>query len=135
VIDYTQEDFTKNGRRYDLIFDAVGNRSVSDYANALNARGRCVVVGMTSLWHLFHVFAMGAWVSKTSDKKIGFMGIAQANKNDLNFIKGLLESGEIHPIIDRSYPLNECAEAIRYLETGRARGKVVIAVEPDVHNS
>lgn len=135
VIDYTQEDFTKNGRRYDLILDAVGNRSVSDYANALNAQGRCVVVGMTTLWHLLHILVIGAWVSRNSDKKIGFLGFTQANKNDLNFIKELLESGEIRPIIDRSYPLDECADAIRYLETGRARGKVVISIEPDVHNS
>ncbi|MEM7131634.1 MAG: NAD(P)-dependent alcohol dehydrogenase [Chloroflexota bacterium] len=135
VIDYTQEDFTKSGRRYDLIYDAVGNRSVSEYANALNPQGRCVVVGMTTLWRLFHVLTVGAWVSRRSDKTIGFMGFAQANKDDLNYIRGLLESGEIRPTIDRSYRLAECAEAIRYLETGRARGKVVISIDADAHTS
>ena len=132
VIDYTREDFTKSGRQYDLIVDAVGNRSVSDYAGALNAQGRCIVVGMTTLWHLLHVLTVGAWVSRNGDRQIGFMGFAQANRNDLNFIQGLLASGEIRPVIDRSYSLDECAEAIRYLETGRARGKVVISIAPDV---
>ncbi len=128
VIDYTQEDFTKNGQGYDLIYDAVGNRSVSDYKRALSPNGVCVVAGFTTLSHLFKVILLGAWVSKTEGKKIGLMGTAQPNQKDLVFIKELVESGKIVAVIDRSYPLSETAEAIRYLETGRAKGKVIITM-------
>lgn len=129
VIDYTQEDFTKNGQRYDLIFDAVGNRSVSDYEGTLSPQGTCVVVGFTTLSHLFQVILLGAWVSRSKGKKIGLMGVAQANKKDLVFTKELLEAGKIVPVIDRCYPLSETPEAIRYLEEGHARGKVIINLE------
>jgi NADPH:quinone reductase-like Zn-dependent oxidoreductase len=129
VIDYTQEDFTKNGQRYDLVYDAVGNRSVSDYKRALKPNGQCVVAGFTTLSHLFQVILLGAWVSRNGGQKIGIMGMAQANKKDLLLIKELLEAEKVAPVIDRCYPLNETAEAIRYLEEGHARGKVVITVE------
>ena len=129
VVDYTKEDFTKDGRHYDLIFDAVGNRSVSDYERALAPRGTCVVVGFTTLSHLFQVATLGAWRSRTGDKKIGLMGTAKSNQKDLMFIKDLLEAGKVKPVIDRRYPLGETTEAIRYLEEGHARGKVVIVIE------
>jgi NADPH:quinone reductase-like Zn-dependent oxidoreductase len=129
VIDYTQEDFTKNGQHYDLIYDAVGNRSVSDFKRALSPNGRAVVAGFTSMSRLFQIILLGAWASKTGSQKIGLMGTAQANKKDLLVIKELLESGKVVPVIDKRYPLSETAEAIRYLETGRARGKVIITVE------
>lgn len=122
VIDYTQEDFTRNGQQYDLIFDAVGNRSVSDLRRALSPNGICAVAGFTSLSRLFQVIVLGG-------KKIGLMETAKADQKDLVFIKELLEAGKIVPVIDRTYPLSETAEAIRYLETGHARGKVVITVE------
>jgi len=122
VIDYTQADFTKNGQRYDLIFDAVGNRSVSDFKRALSPNGICAVAGFTSLSRLFQVMLLGG-------KKIGMMETAKANKKDLVFIKELLEAGKVVPVIDRCYPLREVPEAIRYLEAGHARGKVVITVE------
>ena len=125
VIDYTQEDFTRNGQRYDLIFDAVGNRSISDYQRALSPDGICSVAGFTSLSRLFQVMFLGG-------KKIGLMQTAKANKKDLVIIQELLEAGKVVPVIDRSYPLSEVPEAIRYLETGHARGKVVITVE---HNN
>lgn len=128
VIDYTREDFTKNGQRYDLIYDAVGNRSVSDYKRALNAQGICVVAGFTTLSHLFQVIILGAWVSKTGSQKIGLMGVAKSINTDLAFIKGLLEAGKVVPVIDRCYPFNETAAAIRYLEEGHARGKVIITM-------
>lgn len=130
VIDYTQEDFTRNGQQYDLIYDAVGNRSVSDYRRALSPNGICVVAGFTTMLRLFEHLALGAWVSRTSRQKIGLMGTAQPNQKDLLFVKALLEAGKVVPVIDRRYPLSETAEAIRYLETGRARGKVIITVEP-----
>src|SRR5437870_12660104 len=129
VIDYTQEDFTKNGQRYDLIFDAVGNRSVSDCKRALSPNGICAVAGFTTLSHLFQVLVLGSWVSRTGSKKIGLMKTANPNKKDLLFIKELLEAGKVVPVIDRTYPLSEVPEAIRYLEEGHAQGKVVITVE------
>ena len=125
VIDYTQEDFTRNGQRYDLIFDAVGNRSISDYQRALSPNGICSVAGFTSLSRLFQVMFLGG-------KKIGLMQTAKANKKDLVIIQELLEAGKVVPVIDRSYSLSEVPEAIRYLETGHARGKVVITV---AHNN
>src|SRR5216117_3700939 len=98
VIDYTQEDFTKNGQRYDLIFDAVGNRSVSDYKRALSPNGICAVAGFTTLPHLFQVLVLGSWVSMTGSKKIGQMETAKPNKKDLVFTKELLEAGKVVPV-------------------------------------
>jgi len=121
VLDYTQVDFTQNGQQYDLIFDAVGNRSVADIRRALSPTGICSVAGFTSLSRLFQVMFLGG-------KKIGLMETVKTNKKDLLFIKNLLETGKVVPVIDRRYPLAETAEAIRYLETGRARGKVIITV-------
>jgi len=121
VIDYTQADFTKSGQRYDLIFDAVGNRSVSDLKRALNPNGICAVAGFTSLSRLFQIMLLGG-------KRVGMMETAEANQKDLVFIKELLEAGKVVPVIDRRYPLRETAEAIRYLEAGHARGKVIITV-------
>jgi len=135
VIDYTHEDFTKNGQRYDLIFDAVGNRSVSDCKRALTPKGRCAVAGFTTLPHLFQVLVLGSWVSRTGSKKIGLMETANPNKKDLLFIKELLEAGKVVPVIDRTYPLSEVPEAIRYLEEGHAKGKVVITMEQNNNTS
>src|SRR5256885_3514443 len=129
VIDYTQEDFTKNGQRYDLIFDAVGNRSVSAYKRALSPTGMCAVAGFTTLPHLFQVLVLGSWVSRTGSKKIGQMETAKPNQKDLVFVKELLEADKVVPVIDRRYTLREVPEAIRYLEEGHAKGKVVITVE------
>ena len=128
VIDYTQQDFTQNGQRYDLIADAVGNRSVSDYGRALGPKGICVIIGYSSPVLLFQHTFQGAWISMTGSKRIGLMGTMKPNKKDLVFMKGLLEAGKVVPVIDRRYPLSEVAEAIRYLEGGHAQGKVVITV-------
>ena len=126
VIDYTQEDFTKNGQRYDLIIDAVGNRSVSDYKRALSPKGICVIIGYSPVLTI-QVLFLGPWMSRTGSKKIGLM-LANINKKDLVFMKELLEAGKVVPVIDRRYPLSEVAEALRYLEEGHARGKVVITM-------
>ena len=128
VIDYTREDFTKNGQRYDLIYDAVGNRSVSDYKRALGPQGICVIAGFSSLSRLFEHVVLGPLLSMTGKKKIGLMGLAKPNQNDLVFVKDLLETRKVVPVIDRRYPLSETAEAIRYLEGRHARGKVIITV-------
>src|SRR6266700_2957587 len=129
VIDYTQADFTKNGQHYDLIYDAVGNRSVSDYKRALNPNGTCVIAGFQNLPRLFEHVVLGPLRSKTGNKKVGLMGIAKMNQKDLVYVKALFEAGKVVPVIDRRYPLRETAEAIRYLEEGHARGKVVITVD------
>jgi NADPH:quinone reductase-like Zn-dependent oxidoreductase len=128
VIDYTREDFTQNGRRYDLIYDTVGNRSVFDYKRALSPNGACVIAGFTVLPRLFQHIVLGALISMVGNQKIGLMGSARSNQQDLLYIKELLETRKVSPVIDRCYPLSETAEAIRYLETGRARGKVVMMV-------
>ncbi len=130
VVDYTQEDFTKNEQqRYDLIFDAVGNRSVSDYKRALKPGGTCAVAGFSSMSRMFEHSALGPLRSKTGSKKVGGMGMAKINQNDLVFLKQLVETQKVRPVIDRRYPLSETADAIRYLEAGHAQGKVVISVE------
>lgn len=128
VVDYTREDFTQNGRKYDLIFDAVGNRSVSDYRRALKPQGVCVIAGFTAMSRLIEYFVVGAWVSRKGWRKVGMMPTARPNQQDLRFLQGLLEAGKIVPVIDRCYPLSETAKAIAYLEEGHARGKVIITV-------
>jgi NADPH:quinone reductase-like Zn-dependent oxidoreductase len=132
VIDYTKEDFSQNGQHYDLIVDNVGNRSVSDYKRVLSTKGICVIIGYSSPPLLLQHMFQGLWISITGSNKIGLMGEAKANKKDLDFLKELLHSGKVKPVIDRRYPLSELSEAIRYLEEGHARGKVVITV---VHNN
>lgn len=128
VIDYTQEDFTKNGQHYDVIYDLVSNHSVLGYRRALSPNGRCIMAGFSSMLHVFQVLIVGSIVSKLGSKQVGMMGVAKPNREDLTFLKELIEAGKIKPVIDRRYPLNETAEAIRYLETGHARGKVIITM-------
>jgi len=128
VIDYTKEDFTRNEQKYDFVLDTVGNRSVADYKRALNKKGNCVIVGFTTVGRLFQHMLLGPLRSSAGGKRVGLMGTAQVNKKDLTILKELLESGKIKPVIDRKYPLSEAAEAIRYLEEGHARGKVIITV-------
>jgi NADPH:quinone reductase-like Zn-dependent oxidoreductase len=128
VIDYTQKDFAENGQSYDLVLDAVGNRSISDYKRVLKPGGFCVIAGFAGLSHLFEYALLGPLRSKTGNKKVGLM-MATLNEPDLTFLRSLLETGRVRPVIDRRYPLSETAEAIRYLEGGHARGKVVITME------
>jgi NADPH:quinone reductase-like Zn-dependent oxidoreductase len=128
VIVYTKEDFTRSGKQYDLIFDAVANHSVLEYKRALNPNGICSVAGFSTMSHMFQEMIMGTLVSKMGDKTIGGMGVARPNREDLLTIGGLLESGKVKPVIDKRYTLSQVSDAIRYLETGRARGKVVITV-------
>jgi NADPH:quinone reductase-like Zn-dependent oxidoreductase len=90
--------------------------------------GICVVLGGT-LPQIIQALLWGPLISKTGSKKIGFMGIAKLNQKDLVLLKELLEAGKVKPVIDRRYPLSETAEAVRYLEEGHAKGKVVTTVE------
>jgi NADPH:quinone reductase-like Zn-dependent oxidoreductase len=135
VIDYTQEDFSKNGHRYDLILAANGNRSISDYKRALAPQGTYVNTG-GSMTQMTQAMLQGPWMSVTGSKKMGHL-LARPNQKDLTFIKELLEAGKVVPVIDRRYPLSEVPEAIGYLEEGHARGKVVIGMtsKPDVSNT
>jgi NADPH:quinone reductase-like Zn-dependent oxidoreductase len=115
VIDYTKEDFTKNGQHYDLIFAANGYHPILDYRRALSPKGIYVVAGGT-IAQMFQAMTLGG-VS------------AKVNQKDLVFIKELLEAGKVRPVIDRRYLLSEVPEALRYLGEGHARGKVVISTE------
>ena len=130
VIDYTQEDFTQSGQRYDLILDIAAKRPVSDYKRALSPKGIYVLCG-SSMAAMLQVLFLGPLISMTGSKKFVYYG-AKPNNKDLVFMKELLETGKVVPVIDRRYTLSEVPEAIRYYEKGHARGKVVITVE---HNS
>jgi NADPH:quinone reductase-like Zn-dependent oxidoreductase len=131
IIDYTKQDFTNNSEKYDLIIDNVANRSVAELKRALNPNGVCVIVGFSSLTRMFQHMLLGPLVSMIGNKKIVGLGTAKLNRKDLNFLRELLESGKIKPVIDRRYSLSEVPEAIRYIEEGHARGKVVITIGHD----
>lgn len=129
AIDYTQQDFTRSGQRYNLIFDAVGNRSLSDFRRVLASDGTLVLVGAGN----------GNWIgplarplkalvlSRFANQKLVPL-LAKRSQDDLLVLKDLIEAGKVTPVIDRHYPLYEVPEAIRYLEAGHAQGKVVITV-------
>jgi NADPH:quinone reductase-like Zn-dependent oxidoreductase len=125
VIDYTKENFTKGEKRYDLILGVNGFHPIADYKRALAPNGTYVMAGGSGA-QMFQAIALGPWMSM-GNKKLGSM-MAKPNQNDLAFIKELLETGKLKPVIDRRFPLSQVAEAIRYLELGHARGKVVITV-------
>jgi len=127
VIDYTQEDFTQNGQRYDLILAANGYHPLSDYRRALTPEGFYVGTG-GAMAQTFQGMLLGPIMSMTGSKTMGNM-LVKPNKNDLVFMKELLEAGKVVPVIDRRYPLSEVPEAFRYVEEGHAQGKVVITVE------
>jgi len=127
VIDYTQEDFTKNGQHYDLILDVVVHRSIFDYKRALSPKGICVFVG-GSMTRLFLNNLLGSLISMTGSKKMGLVMWKPNKKEDLLLLKELFEAGKVVPVIDRRYPLSEVPEAFRYLEEGHPKGKVVITM-------
>lgn len=135
VIDYTKEDFSRNGQHYNLICDAVGNHSVSDYKRALKPGGICVILGFYGMSRMLANVILGGIASKTGEKKIGMM-LAHITPEDLNAMKELIEARKVRPVIDRTFPLNETADAIRYCEgeksrPGHARGKVIIRMNPE----
>ncbi|MGA8594233.1 MAG: NAD(P)-dependent alcohol dehydrogenase [Bryobacteraceae bacterium] len=128
VIDYTREDFTRSGQRYDLILGANAHHSIFAYRRALRPNGIFVMVG-GSMARILQAASLGPLLTRLGSKKIRFF-IAKINTKDLVFLKDLLEARGIAPVIDRRYPLSEAAEALRYREAGHASGKVVIAIEP-----
>jgi NADPH:quinone reductase-like Zn-dependent oxidoreductase len=125
VIDYSKEDFTQNGETYDVIVDVVGTAPFSRSKASLKERGRLLQV-LGSLAELLRA----PWVSMTSSKKV-IAGPAAERAEDLRFLAKLAQTGEFKPVIDRRYPFEQIAEAHRYVDTGRKKGNVVIAVEHD----
>jgi NADPH:quinone reductase-like Zn-dependent oxidoreductase len=126
VIDYTKEDFTKSNKGYDLIIAVNGNYSLTAYKRILNQNGIFVMVG-GALPQIFKSILFG-WLMSVGSKKMRFLA-AKSNQKDLEFIANLVEKGKIKPIIDRRYPLEMAADAMKYLSEGHARGKVVVNVE------
>jgi NADPH:quinone reductase-like Zn-dependent oxidoreductase len=128
VIDYTQQDFTKSGQRYDLILDT-GDRSLSDCRRALTPKGTLVVIGgsagrwIDGLGRANKARALSPFVSQRLHPFL-----TKWSRQDLNLVKELIEAGKVTPVIDRTYPLSQAPEAIRHLEGGHARGKIVITV-------
>jgi NADPH:quinone reductase-like Zn-dependent oxidoreductase len=131
VIDYTREDFTKGPQRYDLIVDNVGSHSLSEYKRVLNPQGTYVMIGMTDPGNWFGWLAKPLWgmvLSHLGEQQFRMM-LATMNKDDLATLGELMQSGKITPVIDRRYKLSEAADALRYVEKGHARAKVVLTVE------
>ena len=127
VIDYTREDFTQSGQRYDLIIAANAYHSIFDYRRALSQDGIYVMAG--GGWpQILQAMLLGPLLSLIGSKKMCFF-IAKLNKTDLVLLRDFLEAGTIVPVIDRRYTLSDAAEALRYLAEGHARGKVVITME------
>ena len=134
VIDYTKEDFTKSDQRYDVILDNVANHSLSECRRVLNPNGKYVLIGgggvNESRWlgpGLTHAFK-AMFLSKFVSQQMGMM-LAELNQKDLTFLADLMESGKVTPVIDKRYKLSELPQAIKYLEQGHARGKVVITAD------
>jgi len=124
VVDYTQEDFCRTGQRYDLILDNVGNRSFSDCKRALAPAG--ILIPNTG--HAGMGYVIQAAVRSLYVRQQGKLFMARPNRADLGVIKELIEAGKVSPVIDRTYPLAETSQALKYVGEGHVRGKVVILV-------
>ena len=125
VIDYTQDDFTRNGQSYDVIFDVVGKVPYSQAIKSLKPDGRFLVAN-PGLAHMLR----GPWTRMTSSKKV-FTATANHSAEDLVVLRGMIEAGKIKAVIDRRYPLEQAAEAHRYVESGQKKGDVVLIVAHD----
>jgi NADPH:quinone reductase-like Zn-dependent oxidoreductase len=129
AIDYTQEDYTKKGESYDLIVEIGASHSISDYKRIMNPNSTFVLVGFKDkIVRRLLYFMIGSRFASRGNKKFTFF-IAKSNHDDLVVLKDLIEQGKITPVIDRRYPLAETAQAIRYFEEGRTRGKIVITAD------
>jgi NADPH:quinone reductase-like Zn-dependent oxidoreductase len=127
VIDYAQEDYTRGGRRYDWIVDIAGNRSLVECRRALKPRGVYVMAG-GSTGRIFACLFLGPLISLVDRTSMGILWWKPFRKKDVGLLIELIEAGQIRPIIDRRYPLAEVPDALRYLDAGYARGKVVITI-------
>ncbi|HEY4273407.1 MAG TPA: NAD(P)-dependent alcohol dehydrogenase [Candidatus Udaeobacter sp.] len=133
VIDYTKEDFTKGAERYDVMVDNVGNRSLSECKGVLAPKGKYVLIGGGGASDQGFLGGLGKalWAvvySKFVNQQMGMM-MADSNQKDLTILADMMQSGKVKAVIDRTYKLDQVPEALRYLEQGHARGKVVITVE------
>ena len=135
VIDYTKEDFTQSGQHYDLILDNVGTQPLSGFRRVLKPNGICVMIGgggpndgrwIGPMARPLKALLLSPFISQ----KMGMM-LAEIRQEDLTIMSDLMQAGKVTPVIDRTYPLSQIAEAMRYLEQGHARGKVVITVAQD----
>jgi len=124
VIDYTQEDFTKNGRKYDVIFDSVGMHSFRRSRRSLKPGAMFIETDLGFMWHVPLLLLLTRWIG---DKKVT-MGIPRPTKEDLLLLKELIETGKYRAVIDRTYALEDVIEATRYVETGQKTGNVVLTV-------
>ena len=129
VVDYTQQDFALDSRRYDLIVDNVGNRALADFRCALNPHGRCVLVGAPKQWGPILRGLLDAIVRSLILRQNFLFFMARPRPNDLKSLAEFVQTGKVHPVIDRRYPLNNTGQAIAYVEEGHARGKVIITPE------
>ena len=133
VVDYTKEDFTRVDERYDVVLDNVGNRSLLDVRHVMNPEGKYILIGGggpdDGRWIGPLIKPIKAVVLSWFVRQDMGMHLAELNREDLTVLRDLMQAGKVTPVIDRTYPLSEVPEAIRYLETGRARGKVVITLE------
>jgi NADPH:quinone reductase-like Zn-dependent oxidoreductase len=134
VVDYTKEDFTAGPERYDLLYDLVCNHSYAERRRILNESGICVMAGVGGTGSPLGSVArkLGSSLysylrSRSTDQKF-LTYMARLNANDLNFIADLIAAGKVTPVVDRTFPMSETPDAVRYLETGRARGKVIVSV-------
>ncbi len=129
VIDYTREDFTKNGQQYDLILDVIAYRSVFAYQRALKPNGNYFVAG-GSVFTMFQILLLGPWIRRTTSKNIRVL-MVQTDSKDLVYITELIEARKLVTVIDKRYSFSETPEALRYLGEGHAKGKVVITVRSE----
>ena len=129
VVDYTQQDFAQQTQRYDLVLDNVGNRTLSDLRRVLTPPGRCVLIGAPKEWGplLSRMFSLLVRSFILRQKLVFF--VARAKPEDLETLAGFVQTGDIHSVIDRRYPLSNTGQAIAYVEEGHARGKVIITLE------
>ena len=127
VIDYSKEDFTQNGKRYDLIFAVNGFHPLAAYRRALNPQGVYLCAGGT-MPQIFQAMLLGPLMSSKNGKQMRYMGIARIKQKDLLSLKELLESGKVAPVVDKTYPLNEVPSAMSYLLEGHAHGKIVVQI-------
>ena len=126
VIDYTREDFTKGGERFDLILDLIAHRSAFAYARALKPNGTYYFTG-GSVATIFQILLLGPLIKRITSKNVRMLPVPQ-NREDLIAITELCTAGKVHPVIDRTYSFDEIPEAMRYVSDGHAKGKVVISV-------
>jgi len=127
VIDYAKEDFTQNEQRYDLVFAVNGNHPISAYQRTLNSKGTYICTG-GALSQIFQAILLGPLMSRKNGKKMGFMGITKYNQKDLVYLRNLLDSGKVVPVIEKSYQMDEVSSAMRYVAEGHARGKVIVQI-------